>query len=84
MFSRRFRKKIVITQHAQERMLERGISDTELLDVIETGTIRQKDEKRMWIYKAVEKRVDNLICAAVMEEDRLVVKTVMINWQLVG
>ncbi|MFI4923182.1 MAG: DUF4258 domain-containing protein [Burkholderiales bacterium] len=73
-----------MTQHAQARMLERGISDTELLEVIESGTIRKQDEKRMWIYKALEKRADNLICAAVVEEDRLIVKTVMINWQLVG
>ena len=48
------------------------------------GRFAKNDEKRMWIYKAQEKRADNLICAAVVEEDRLIVKTVMINWQLVG
>lgn len=63
-------------------MQERGISAEQMLDVIESGTVRNKDGRRMWIFKAMESRRDNLICAAVVMDDRLVVKTVMVNWEL--
>ncbi len=36
----------------------------------------------MWIYLHVEERTDNLICVAAVESDAVIIKTVMINWQL--
>jgi len=36
----------------------------------------------LWVFKHIVGRDDNLICAAVVEETAVVVKTVMINWEL--
>ena len=44
MFSERFGRPIVITDHARERMATRAISEAQLLDMIETGEVRHKDE----------------------------------------
>lgn len=82
MFSLRFDREIIITSHAQARMQERELSAEQVLDVIESGMVRHKDGRRMWIFKTMESRCDNLICAAVVMDDRLVVKTVMVNWEL--
>ncbi|MBK1736301.1 DUF4258 domain-containing protein [Halorhodospira abdelmalekii] len=62
-------------------MAQRGITDTLLGDLLETGQTRYKDDTRLWIAKAIEGRHDNLVCAAVVLEDRLVVKTVMHHFQ---
>ena len=81
-FSERFGLEVIVTDHALARARERAIADAELKDVIETGTVKYRDSKRLWIYKAVAGRTDNLICAAVVLDAHLVVKTVMINWEL--
>jgi hypothetical protein len=81
-FSERFGLEVIVTDHALARARERAIVDTDLKDVIETGTAKYRDSKRLWIYKEVTGRTDNLICAAVVLDGRLVVKTVMINWEL--
>lgn len=73
---------VVVTDHALARMRERSISDAELKDVIESGETKYSDSKRLWIYKTVSGRADNLICAAVVLDGMVVVKTVMINWEL--
>ena len=78
MFSERFGKSIVITDHARGRMAARAISEALLRDMIETGEVRHKDEKRIWIAKHYGDRADNLLCvAAVLEETALAIKTVM-------
>lgn len=82
MFSIRFQKQVWITCHATDRMKERSIDESLLFDLIETGALKYKDEKRVWIFKTYPERSDNLICAAVILEDKVIVKTVMINWQL--
>jgi len=64
-------------------MRERAITDAMLLDLIETGECREKDRQRLWLFKAFPDRDDNLICAAVVLEKELVIKTVMIRWELV-
>lgn len=48
-----------------------------LLDLIETGTVRNKDDVRLWITKHYADRNDNLLCVAVVLEKTLVVKTLM-------
>ncbi len=58
-------------------MTQRGIPETLLVDLLESGQSRYKDGTRLWIAKTVEGRDDNLICAAVALEDYLIVKTVM-------
>lgn len=52
-------------------------------ELLETGDTRFKDETRLWIAKAFPKRTDNLVCAAVVLEDQLVVKTLMhhFDWE---
>ena len=40
LFSERFGKSIVITDHARGRMIARAISETLLRDMIETGEVR--------------------------------------------
>ena len=80
MYSVRFRLEVFITRHARQRMVERDIDDALLLDLIETGTVRHKDETRLWLYKQYNNRDDNLLCVAAAVGDLLVIKTVMHHW----
>ena len=84
MFSQRFGKVIVLTDHARERMARRGIDEGLLLDLIETGEVRMKDTTRGWIAKHYAERDDNLVCVAVVLETALVIKTVLhhFTWEL--
>lgn len=82
MHSMRFGKDVVVTDHARDRMSERNIDDSVLRDLIETGTIRRMDLEHLFIFKRYPDRHDNLMCAAAVEEDHLVIKTVMVNWTL--
>jgi hypothetical protein len=77
MFSVRFNKAIVITQHAQLRMRQRAISVAELQEVIDHGDTRFKDETHLWVFMNLSGRSDNLVCAVLVLEDAVVVKTVM-------
>ncbi|MCK2046334.1 DUF4258 domain-containing protein [Chromohalobacter salexigens] len=81
MFCRRFGLDVYVTRHARERMAQRGMTEVLLSELLETGQMRYKDDTRLWIAKAMEGRNDNLVCAAVVLEDRLVVKTVMHHFQ---
>lgn len=81
LYSQRFARPIHITQHAQQRMIQRDMDEALVLDIIETGTLRHKDDKRIWVAKHYTDRTDNLICAAAVLEDRLVIKTVMHHFQ---
>lgn len=80
--SRRFDLSVRLTRHARERMAQRGVSQDEVADVVETGSVRRKDARRLWIYKAIPGRDDNLVCVAVAQEDMLIVKTIMTHWQV--
>ncbi|NOG31641.1 DUF4258 domain-containing protein [Halomonas sp. TBZ9] len=77
MFSERFGLSVLVTRHARERMFQRGVSEIELHDLLETGVTRYKDDSRLWIAKEFDFRSDNLLRVAVTLEARLVVKTVM-------
>ena len=77
MYSNRFNLNIVLTKHAALRMLERRLSEAELLDLVNTGELKYKDETHLWIYKAFPLRKDNLICAAAVIDSALVIKTIM-------
>ena len=43
----------------------------------DTGDTRYKDESHLWVSKHLAGRTDNLICAMLVLEDTVVVKTVM-------
>ncbi|RCV89395.1 DUF4258 domain-containing protein [Billgrantia montanilacus] len=51
--------------------------------MLDIGDTRYKDSMRLWIAMSVADRQDNMICAAVVLEDRLVVKTIMhhFSWE---
>ena len=82
MFSVRFNRPVVITRHALERMVAREISETMLLDVIDNGETRYRDSTHLWAFKEFPERHDNLLCAVVVLEDAVVVKTVMHHFSL--
>ena len=78
--SSRFKGAIHITAHARKRMIERSIDDELLFDLIETGELKFKDDKHTWITKFYEDRDDNLICAAVVVDQAVIIKTVMFHF----
>lgn len=77
MFSSRFQRPIVISSHARIRMVERDISEAMLLEVIDSGDTRYKDATHLWAFKEFPERHDNLLCAVLVLEDQVVVKTVL-------
>lgn len=77
MFSTRFNRPVVFTRHALQRMQERNISEDELLCVVDTGGTRYKDDTHLWAFKHMDGRSDNLVCAVLVLENSVVVKTVM-------
>ncbi|WP_299436704.1 DUF4258 domain-containing protein [uncultured Rhodospira sp.] len=81
MFSRRFQREVRLTRHARDRMSDRAITVDMLVDVLETGDVRWKDDIRGWIAKHVPEREDNLICLVVVLEDAVVIKTVMHHFE---
>lgn len=77
MFSVRFQLPVVLSSHAKIRMVERDISAAMLLDVVDSGETRHKDASHLWAFKEFPERQDNLLCAVLVLEDCVVVKTVM-------
>jgi len=68
---------VVISSHAKIRMAERNVSDAMLLEVIDFGEARYKDATHLWAFKEFPERHDNLLCAVLVLENCVVVKTVM-------
>jgi len=62
-------------------MVERNISEADLLAVIDTGEARYKDATHLWVFKHFPGRADNLLCAVLVLEDAVVVKTVMHHFE---
>jgi hypothetical protein len=63
-------------------MTRRSVGEDVVKQVLEQGTIKRVDPAHCWVFDRVMGRTDNLICAAVLEKDALIIKTVMINWEL--
>jgi hypothetical protein len=82
MFRLRFARRVVVTDHAAQRMAERHVSEAELLALIDTGEARHVDERRLWAYKHFPQRADNLVRAVLVLEGVVVVKTVMHHFTL--
>lgn len=82
MYSRRFAKQVVVTDHARLRMKERAIDDAMLAELVETGDLKRMEGEHLFIFKHFPGRHDNLVCAAAVEEDHLVIKTIMVGWSL--
>ena len=82
MHSARFDRPVIVTRHAQERMAERNISVALLVQLIDLGALRYADDNHLWAWLEVPGRDDNLVCAALVLEHAVVVKTVMHRWEL--
>lgn len=65
-------------------MVERGISEAAVIDLVETGELKREADQHLFIFKQLPGRHDNLVCAAAVDEAALVIKTVMVNWTLRG
>ena len=63
-------------------MAERQIDTTLLLSVIDEGSMRYSDAARVWAWLDAPDRDDNLICAALVLDEAVIVKTVMHRWEL--
>lgn len=82
MFSIRFQLTVVISSHAKIRMVERDVSEAMLLEVIDFGEARYKDATHLLAFKEFPERHDNLLCAVLVLEDHVVVKTVMHHFEV--
>lgn len=82
MNSIRFNRPIIITRHAKLRMIERNITETMLIDVVDTGITKYSDESHLWVFTHYADRTDNLICVVLVLEDSVIVKTVMHHFSL--
>lgn len=81
-----FRKssyEVVFTEHATLQMALRGLSESDVVSVIETGEAKAKNVKgRFWVYKELKGRKDNLISVSIsIETPHLIVITAMVNWR---
>lgn len=81
MHSVRFDMPVVLTEHAKLRMIERNVDETLVLDIIDTGTLKDAGHTHYWLYKHFEGRADNLLCVATVIENVVVVKTIMHHWE---
>jgi hypothetical protein len=80
--SKRFGRPVVVTRHAAQRMAERSVSEALLLQVIDEGSTRYSDSTHLWAWLDVPGRGDNLVCAVLVLEAAVVVKTVMNHWEI--
>ena len=81
MQSVRFGLPIVLTEHAKQRMTQRNISTDLVLEIIDTGTLKDAGNSHYWLYKHLPDRADNLLCVAAVIENAVVVKTIMHHWE---
>ena len=63
-------------------MNERNITESMLLDIVDTGTEKYRDESHLWVFKHYADRSDNLICAVLVLEHSVVIKTVMHHFSI--
>ncbi|MGZ8215857.1 DUF4258 domain-containing protein [Methylomagnum sp.] len=77
MWSKRFQKPVRLTIHARKRMAERDMDASLVLDILDNGTLKMKDESHFWAYKEFPERTDNLLCVAAINGEAIIVKTVM-------
>jgi hypothetical protein len=81
MHSTRFDLPVILTEHARLRMTERDIDAALVLEIIDTGTLKDAGNAHYWLYKYLPARTDNLLCVAAVIENAVVVKTIMHHWE---
>lgn len=82
MHSLRFDRPVIVTRHAEQRMAQRSVSAELLLRIIDEGDTRYSDAAHLWAWLEVPGRSDNLVCAVLVLDDAVIVKTVMHRWEL--
>lgn len=60
-------------------MAKRDITLPEVKQLIEEGNVEYKDDKHGWVYFDFANRNDNLVCAAIIHDQTIIIKTIMIN-----
>lgn len=81
MHSTRFDLPVVLTEHARLRMEERNIHAALVLEIIDSGTLKEAGGSHYWLYKHLPYRADNLLCVAAVVDNVVVVKTIMHHWE---
>ena len=81
MHSVRFNMPVVLTELAKLRMAERQIDAVLILEIIDTGTLKDAGNSHYWLYKNISERADNLLCVAAVIENAVVIKTIMHHWE---
>jgi hypothetical protein len=81
-YSEKFGKNIWLTNHAIEAMAKRKITLPEVKKLIELGDYRDVKGEHGWIYCKFSERDDNLMCAAVVNKEAIIIKTLMIRWSV--
>ena len=81
MHSIRFNLPVVLTEHAIARMAERNVDFELILEIIDTGTLKDAGRAHYWLYKHLSDRQDNLLCVAAVIDNAVVVKTIMHHWE---
>ena len=77
MYSARFNLQVVLTEQATQRMAEGQISLEQVLEIIDSGTVKEAGGLHYWLYKHLTDRTDNLLCVAAVIDNVFVVKTIM-------
>ena len=72
--SSRFKKKVWLTNHAIESMAKQNISLYEVKELIELGKLTEKNNLHGWISYKFPMRNDNLVCAAIINNDSMAIE----------
>ena len=62
-------------------MAKRQVTLAEVKTLIEQGILSEKGDGQEWISHHFQGRGDNLVCAAVLVADAVIIKTVIVDWQ---
>ena len=81
MHSLRFNLPVILTEHARLRMAERQMDAALILEIIDTGIVKEAGGAHYWLYKHIANRADNLLCVAAVVDNVVVVKTIMHHWE---
>jgi hypothetical protein len=63
-------------------MKDRHIDMKTVRALIEEGDLKQSSDQNIWLFKHIEGRTDNPVCVAAVDSTALIIKTLMINWEL--
>ena len=74
---------LIITDHARSRMELRNIDEEAVIDLLQTGQIKEKPMKgKFWVFKQIGKNNEKSVCLSVsVETPNLIVITALVNWR---